>query len=276
MGYMRDLHSHPEPVLLTYRSNSHIHDLLRHESNCDPLITVTDEDDVRHMVWRVTDPAQLITAFATIPHLYIADGHHRSSAASRLASTGEAPSHFPAVLFPADELRILAYNRAISDLAGLTQEDFLQQLSNIGELTQAPDPIPKQSGYVTVRLPSGWYQLNLNYNTKFLRTQQDPTTPEATLFDTELLQQLVLGPILGVLDPRNDTRFIPIGGRDSIKKIERLVDNEDAAAGFSTLPPTVNQMLEVADIGNVMPLKSTWIDPKLQSGLFVQPFGNLE
>ena len=263
--HMRALGAHPEPVLFTFRALQGMRDLLDQSARGEPLLAVTDADGVRHQVWRAPDAAALVAAFADVPHCYVADGHHRSAAAARVAAGGPS-AHFPAVLFPAEELRILAYNRAIRGLGPQRDEgELLRRLGEIGRLVRAAGPVPEQVGSFAIRLRSGWHQLHLGPAAK---ERGDPVTP----LDAERLHRTVLGPLLGVGDPRTDERFIPVGGRDTVARLERLVGSGEAAVGFSLIAPTVEQMLAVADAGGVMPPKSTWIEPKLRSGLFVHPF----
>ena len=264
---MRALDAHPEPVLLTFRGAADLRALLARSVRGEPLLSAVAADGVRHAVWRAPDAAALVAAFAQVPHIYVADGHHRSAAAARLAAAGEAPAHFPAVLFPAEELRILAYNRAIRGLGPYGEGELLRRLGELGRLVQPAEPVPERAGSFAIRLRSGWCQLHLE--------RPAGGGPVASL-DAERLHRTVLAPVLGVGDPRTDDRFIPVGGRDSVARLDRLVDAGDASVGFSLFPPTVDQMLAVADAGTVMPPKSTWIEPKLRSGLFVHPFGHYQ
>ena len=263
--HMRSVDAHPEPVLFTFRALPGMRDLLDRSARGEPLLAVTDADGVRHRVWRAPDAAAVVAAFADVPHCYVADGHHRSAAAARVAAGGPS-AHFPAVLFPAEELRILAYNRAIRGLGPQRDEgELLRRLGEIGNLVAPAESVPERAGSFAIRLRSGWHHLHLG-----------PAAEErgdlVASLDAERLHRIVLGPLLGVGDPRTDERFIPVGGRDSVARLERLVDSREAAVGFSLVAPTVEQMLAVADAGGVMPPKSTWIEPKLRSGLFVHPF----
>lgn len=263
--HMRALGAHPEPVLFTFRAPPGMGDLLDRSARGEPLLAATDADGVRHRVWRTAGAAAMVAAFGEVPHCYVADGHHRSAAAARVA-TGGGSAHFPAVLFPAEELRILAYNRAIRGLGNLGGEgEFLQRLGRLGRLVSPAGPVPERAGSFAIRLRSGWHQCHLG-------PAADPSGNLTASLDAERLHRTVLGPLLGVGDPRTDDRFIPVGGRDSVARLERLVDSGEASVGFSLIAPTVDQMLAIADAGAVMPPKSTWIEPKLRSGLFVHPF----
>ena len=144
--HMRALGAHPEPVLFTFRAPQGLSDLLEQSAGGEPLLAVTDADGVRHQVWRATDAAALVAAFADLPHCYVADGHHRSAAAARVAAGGPS-DYFPAVLFPAEELRILAYNRAIRGLGPQRDErELLRRLGEIGRLALAAGPVPERAG----------------------------------------------------------------------------------------------------------------------------------
>ena len=263
--HMRALGAHPEPVLFTFRAPHGMCDLLERSARGEPLLAATDADGVRHQVWRAPDATALVAAFADVPHCYVADGHHRSAAAARVAAGGTS-DHFPAVLFPAGELCILAYNRAIRGLGPHGDEGELRRrLGQLGNLVSPAESVPERAGSFAMRLRSGWHQLHLG-------PPDEERTDMVASLDAERLHRAVLRPLLGVGDPRTDDRFIPVGGRDSVTRLERLVDSGEAAVGFSLLAPTVEQMLAVADARGVMPPKSTWIEPKLRSGLFVHPF----
>ena len=263
--HMLALDAYAEPVLLTFRMPDGIRNLLDRSVQGEPLLAVTDEAGVRHLVWRAADAAALVAAFEQVPHCYVADGHHRSAAAARVASVGSS-AHYPAVLFASDELRILAYNRAIRGVDGHGDEgDFLRCLGRIGRLVHPAKPVPERAGIFAIRLRSGWYQLHLD-------AAAEECQELVASLDAERLHRAVLEPLLGVGDPRSDDRFIPVGGRDSVAQLERLVDSHKAEVGFSLVAPTVDQMLAIADAGAVMPPKSTWIEPKIRSGLFVHPF----
>ena len=263
--HMRALGAHPEPVLFTFRTPHGMCDLLERSARGEPLLAATDADGVRHQVWRAPDATALVAAFADVPHCYVADGHHRSAAAARVAAGGTS-DHFPAVLFPAGELCILAYNRAIRGLGPHGDEGELRRrLGQLGNLVSPAESVPERAGSFAMRLRSGWHQLHLG-------PPDEERTDMVASLDAERLHRAVLRPLLGVGDPRTDDRFIPVGGRDSVTRLERLVDSGEAAVGFSLLAPTVEQMLAVADARGVMPPKSTWIEPKLRSGLFVHPF----
>jgi len=231
---------------------------------------------VQHTVWTVPDPASLVRAFAAVPHAYVADGHHRSASAWRAGKALRAknPHHrgdeeynwFLAVLFPASQLCILPYNRVVRDLHGRTPAEVLVELGRVGRVSPAADPRPSRPGVFCVYLGHGhsgvWYQVELAPATI------DRADPIGSL-DVSLLQDRVLGPILGIGDPRTDHRLDFVGGIRGPEELERRVDAGEMAIAFSLYPTTVEQLIAVSDAGTVMPPKSTWFEPKLRSGLFV-------
>ena len=266
------LGANAEPVFLTYRGLSEIDRLSEPVLRTAPLYDFTALDGVRHAVWRIPDPGPFVEAFRRVPHAYVADGHHRSASAWRAgkefrarAGTAEAGGEydwFLAVLFPADQLRILPYNRVVRDLNGLEASELLRCLSQVGRVTATDDPTPPRPGTFCVYLRGEWYRLELP------EAGIDRRDPIGSL-DVSLLQDRVLAPILGIGDPRTDTRIDFIGGIRGTAEIERRVDSGEMAIGFSLYPTSLEQLMAVSDAGQVMPPKSTWFEPKLRSGLFV-------
>jgi len=231
---------------------------------------------VRHTIWAVPDPVAMARAFGGVPHSYVADGHHRSASAWRAGKVlrSKNPSHrgdeeynwFLAVLFPADQLRILPYNRLVRDLKGQTPSEVLGRLGRLGRLTPAGDATPDRTGVFCVYLDRGWHRLELEAG------GIDRSDPIASL-DVSLLQDRVLSPILGIEDPRTDKRIDFVGGIRGPAELERRVDSGEMAVAFSLYPTTLGQLMAVSDAGHVMPPKSTWFEPKLRSGLFVHQLG---
>jgi uncharacterized protein (DUF1015 family) len=263
-------------VFLAYRGREAIDRLVAELVAGPPEIDFTAADGVSHTVWVIADPArigEIRAAFAAVEALYIADGHHRAAAATAVArlrqgrnpvGRGDGPCQFIlAVLFPQDQLRIMDYNRAVRDLRGLTAETFL---ARVGErFTVTPDFAAKAPGAPRrfgMYLAGRWYELDAR---REILRQDDPIAG----LDVSLLQDNLLGPLLGIGDPRTDERIEFVGGIRGMAALERLVDQEGFAVAFSLYPPTLAQMLAVADAGRVMPPKSTWFEPKLLSGLFV-------
>ncbi len=262
-----------EPVFLTYRGHREIDRLAERITRTTPSIyDFTAPDGVRHVAWRVPDPGPFVDLFRTIPDAYVADGHHRSAGAWRAGREirSRPPEHrrggeynwFLAVLFPAEQLRILPYNRLVCDLNKQGESGVLARLSRVGRVTTTDDPLPSRPGSFGVYLPGRWYLLELDDATI------DRRDPIAAL-DVSLLQERVLGPILGIGDPRTDERIDFVGGIRGTDELERRVDSGEMAIAFSMHPTTLEQLMAVADAGQIMPPKSTWFEPKLRSGLFV-------
>jgi uncharacterized protein (DUF1015 family) len=266
------LNAHAEPVFLAHRTEPAIDRLAQRVSGMPALYDFVAPDGVRHTVWKVSDPGPLLKAFEPIPHVYVADGHHRSASAWRAGKerrtanpwhTGsEEYNWFLAVLFPADQLTILPYNRVVRDLAGKTATDILRELQRVGRISATNDPTPGKSGTFCLYVAGGWHRLELAEETI------DRRDPIASL-DVALLQDRVLGPILGIGDPRTDKRIDFVGGIRGTAELERRVNSGAAAIAFSLHPTTMSQLMAVSDAGAVMPPKSTWFEPKLRSGLFV-------
>jgi len=239
-----------------------------------PLDDFTSGDGVAHTVWRVADPAPYRSAFAAVAAAYVADGHHRSAAAARVAATRRAEGAGPgrdaphewllAVLVPAAQLHILPYNRVIRDVGGRGAEALLAALSAVGRLAPTADPVPPTPGVFCLYLAGRWWRLDLPAGSI------DRSDPIRAL-DVSLLQERVLEPMLGIVDQRTDPRIDFVGGIRGPQALEAQVDAGEAALGISLHPTTVEQLMAVADRGHVMPPKSTWFEPKLRSGLFVHP-----
>ncbi|MCX7869934.1 MAG: DUF1015 family protein, partial [Terrimicrobiaceae bacterium] len=225
-------------------------------------------------VWRAPDPAAFEREFQKIPNAYVADGHHRSASAARVGQEIKAsnPRHsgheeynwFLSVLFPADQLKILPYNRLVADLRGLSAEEFLEEVSRIFEVRPVDSPVPEGPGSAAMYLAGRWHAL---------RWEVDASAPPAGRLDVSILQERLLAPVLGILDPRSDARVDFVGGIRGTAELERRVNEGRAAVAFSMSPVTVDQLMDIADAGEIMPPKSTWFEPKLRSGLFIHTFG---
>ena len=269
------LEAHAEPVLLLYRGRPEMDRLVAAATAAPPLYDFATADGVAHTVWRLADPAPYERAFEGVARAYVADGHHRSASAWRAArelrtrnaghSGEEEYNWFPAVLVPADQLRILAYNRVVTDLAGRAPAEVLAELGRVGRLAVTDDPVPPRPATFCVYLGGRWHRLEL------AEDSIDRSDPIRAL-DVSLLQERVLGPVLGIADQRTDQRIDFVGGIRGARALAARVDSGEAALGISLHPPTVEQLMAVSDAGHVMPPKSTWFEPKLLSGLFVHPF----
>ncbi len=266
------LHANAEPVFLTYRGRPEIEALSRPILATAPLYDFTAADGVRHTVWRIAEPAPFLDVFRAVPHAYVADGHHRSASAWRAGrELRHAPAQrrgdgeynwFLAVLFPAEQLRILPYNRVVLDLAGQGADQILARLAHVGHVSTTSDPVPAAPATFCCFLLNEWYRLELDERTI------DRGDPIGSL-DVSLLQDRVLGPILDVGDPRTDKRIDFVGGIRGTAELERRVRSGEMAIAFSLYPTTLEQLMAVSDAGQIMPPKSTWFEPKLRSGLFV-------
>ena len=218
------LNAHAEPVFLTYRGKPAIDALAESVVATTPLYDFTAPDNVRHTIWRIADPSAWVKAFGTVPHAYVADGHHRCASAWRAGKErrsanpndrgNEEYNWFLAVLFPATQLAILPYNRVVRDLAGKTAAQVLRELAGVGLVRPAPGPEPERSGSFCVYLNNAWHLLELD------KTTIDPQDPIGSL-DVSLLQDRVLSPILGVGDPRSDKRIDFVGGIRGTGELER-------------------------------------------------------
>ena len=266
------LNAHTGPVFLTHRDDEEIDALVTTVIQTRPLYDFTTDDDVRHTVWRITEITPWITAVSAVSLFYVADGHHRSASAWRAARRRQQdpPCHtgseeynwFLSVLFPAGQLRILAYNRILKDLNGLSTDDLTTQLREVGILEPTERPVPDRAGCFCFYVDGGW--LSMTIPDEFI----DHSDSVGSL-DVALLEARVLNPVFGIEDVRTDQRIDFVGGIRGTKALEELVDSGEWACAVSMYPTSVDQLMEVADSGRIMPPKSTWFEPKLRSGLFV-------
>ncbi len=268
------LNAQTGPVLLAYPDAPQVDALLAHAAAGEALADVTADTGVRHTVWRITDATSIDTlkcAFDAMPALYIADGHHRSAAASRVAAArravhpqpdpGASYNWFLAVAFAQHQMRILPYNRVVSDLHGLSRQEFLSKIGQSFALHASSGAVtPGKPGEFGLYLPGQWYRLNVHASVV-------PTHDPVERLDVSLLADRLLGPVLGITDPRRDKRIDFIGGIRGVAELEKRVDSGAMAAAFSMFPTRMEDLMAVADVGEVMPPKSTWFEPKLADGL---------
>lgn len=267
--------AHTGPIFLAYRSQEELNGLVALEKKKTPLYDFISEDGICHRVWKIEDPQkaeEIHRIFSGIPRVYIADGHHRAASAVKVAAmrreanpswTGnEEFNYFLSVLFPDDQLMIMPYNRVVQDLNGLTREEFLKKTERYFVVTERGRKAfsPERKGQVGMYLDGSWYQLDA-------RPEICTDDPVKGL-DVSILQDRILGPLLGIGDPRTDSRIRFVGGIRGLSELERLVDS-GAAVAFSMYPTSIRELFEVADAGLLMPPKSTWFEPKLRSGLFI-------
>ncbi len=265
------LNAQTGPVFLTYRHDDSVDALARQVMAGTPLYDLTADDGVRHTFWIIDDPQNIDTLtrrFDAMDHLYIADGHHRSAAAARVAEQRRAAGkgdgaadYFLAVLFPDDQMQILDYNRVVRDLNGLTPAAFLEAIGEAFTGEPADVPVkPRQPGEFGLYLDGCWHRLRI-------RPEQVPADDPVARLDVSLLQERLIGPILGITDPRRDTRIDFVGGIRGLGELEKRVDTGEMAAAFSLYPTAMAELMAVADAEQVMPPKSTWFEPKLADGL---------
>jgi len=266
------------PVLVVHQPRDDISAVLSQISSAPPLYDVTLSDGVAHAVWRVDDAvqiAQIDAAYGALDLLYIADGHHRSAAASRVTGLrrdanpnhrGDEPyNRFLIVAFPADQVHILDYNRVVCDLNGLSPEAFLQRLRKGFEVEPSAQPVrPSQPHTFGMYLGGDWYRLTTI-------ASPAPAAPPLERLDVGLLTDLVLAPVLGVGDPRTDRRIDFVGGSRGLEGLEARVDGGEWAVAFALFPTGIGDLMAVADADEVMPPKSTWFEPKLADGLVSYP-----
>ncbi|MCS7081018.1 MAG: DUF1015 family protein [Chloracidobacterium sp.] len=266
------LRAHVEPVFLAYRDTPTLDALMAEACAAPALYDFTAPDGVRHTVWRMPDAAAVSAAFADVPTLYVADGHHRSASASRARATLRAQDTHPtpdapynfflAVLFPAGQLRILPYNRVVGDLNGWTPAALLDALRE--RFASIPTtPTPTAEGDFSVYCAGGWHSFRFH-----------PAAGGDVLaqLDVSRLQTQVLEPLFGITDPRTDKRLDFVGGIRSTTELEQRVNDGRAAVAFSLHPTSLDALFAVADQGAVMPPKSTWFEPKPRSGLLMYAF----
>ena len=270
--HMLMLKAQTGPVFLTYRRQEAIDQQVAAAISGEPLYDLTAADGVRHTIWRLAQTDALVRSFASVPLLYIADGHHRAASASRaraelqqqsFAHTGQEDyNYFLTVIFPDSQVQILAYNRTVHDLNGLTKEEFLDEIRSQFTVSENASPEPPQRGHWSMYLDGKWYGLQLS------PASTQPAGTVASL-DVSILQDRLLDPILGIKDVRTDKRIDFIGGLRGTKELERLVNEGKAAVAFSLYPTTVAELLMVSDANEIMPPKSTWFEPKLRDGLLI-------
>jgi len=259
------------PVFLTYRAQEQIDALVAEAlQNNPPIYNFVANDDIRHTIWRVPNYEPLASAFAAVPYLYIADGHHRAASASRacaeLKETGfgfignEEYNFFQCVLFPDNQLRILPYNRVVKDLNSMLQDEFLTRVRESFDVVENAAPAPEQRGHWSMYLDGRWYGLTL-------RGDVPGPTGAVESLDVSVLQDRLLEPVLGIKDVRTDKRIDFVGGIRGTAELERLVNEGKAAVAFSMFATTIDDLLKVSDAGEIMPPKSTWFEPKLRDGL---------
>ncbi len=276
MAHILATRSHTGPVFLTYRDKPAVNAIVESIMKEAPKFDFTAPDGITHRLWApdAETSEKLAAEFADIPEMYIADGHHRAAAASRVAAelAADNPEHtgeedynfFLAVAFPASQLRILPYNRVVKDLNGLPKQEFMAAVENAEfAVKKTNSPSPEAVGDVRMYIDGEWFAI---------KSQAPLPDDPADSLDVSVLQTRFLAPVLGIDDPRTSHRIDFIGGIRGTGELERLVDSGDAAVAFSMWPVTVDSLMAISDNDGIMPPKSTWFEPKLRDGLVCHDF----
>jgi len=270
------LDANDEPVFYTYRHDPAITALVGQVTAGAPLYDFTTDDGVSHALWVIADAAligELTKRFAAIPTLYVADGHHRSAAASRVRDLRRAanPAHngseeynfFLTVIFPDDEMTIMPYNRVVQDLHGRSVAEFMARVGEHFEVTPIRSALtPVRRHQFGMYLAGKWYEL-------VAKEGSFPEDDAVAAMDVSILQDNLLNPVLGVRNPRTDQRIHFVGGIRGVAELEREVDSGEYQVAFSLFPTSIEELMALADEDKIMPPKSTWFEPKLRSGLFL-------
>ena len=277
--HMQTLHAHVGPIFLTYPKNNRIDSILNDVViNSKPVYDFTASDNIQHSVWVInaTDKIDdIISVFEkSIPFTYIADGHHRTASAAKVGQKlrEQNPGHtgqeeynfFLSVLFPDNQLAIMDYNRVVKDLNGHTTEDFLKKVSEQFSVSKAMNKKPSRLHQMSMYLNGEWFEL-IPKEGSF---KNDPIG----ILDISILQNNLLTPVLGIEDPRTDKRIDFVGGIRGLQELERRVDSGEMKVAFALYPVSLQQLMDIANSGNIMPPKSTWFEPKLRDGLFSHLF----
>lgn len=275
-NHVRVTNAHTGPIFLTYRDSDIINEIVEGAVKNEPEADFTAEDGIRHTAWVIRD-RELINKIelnlATVANFYVADGHHRSAAAAIVGRERQEanPNHtgneeynlFLAVLFPSSQLHIMDYNRVVKDLNGMSEGEFIEKLKNHFSVNKvAEQHKPAQKGEFGMYLNGAWYQLNANHD---LMAITDPVQK----LDVAILQKYVLDGMLGIQDPRTDDRIDFVGGIRGLGELEKRVNSGEMKLAFSMYPTSIEELMQIADAGEIMPPKSTWFEPKLRDGMFV-------
>ncbi|MDX2081228.1 MAG: DUF1015 family protein [Terrimicrobiaceae bacterium] len=255
------------PILLAFRPTPALKRITSQGITSPPDFDITAEDGIRHEVWRLRETHPVVQAFGEVPAVYIADGHHRAASGWRVARArrergvaGIAHEGILGVLFPSDELQILAYNRLVRTLNGHTKRAFLDAVAQVVSVTPTAPKTPAAPRNVSMYLDGEWYGLSWD-----VPAGSDPVSS----LDVSVLQDRILAPLLGIADPRRSPDIEFVGGIRGTAELESKVDDGRAAVAFSMFPTTVDEVMAIADAGQIMPPKSTWFEPKLRSGFFI-------
>ncbi len=265
------------PIFLAYRANQVIDKEVDKVKQSPSIYNFVSDDGIRHQVWKIADKAaveNIKNAFEKIDSIYIADGHHRAASAVKVGLkrrknnpdyTGEEEfNYFLSVLFPDEQLMILPYNRVVKDLNGYTKEQFMEKIAQNFDITESDGQVmPDNKGTFGMYITGKWYRLTAKKEIM----SEDPVDG----LDVAILQNNLLEPVLGIHDPKTDSRIDFVGGIRGLDELEKRC-NEDCVLAFSMYPTSIKELFDVADAGKLMPPKSTWFEPKLRSGLFIHRF----
>ncbi|MDQ3179512.1 MAG: DUF1015 family protein [Acidobacteriota bacterium] len=271
-GHMIAVKAQTGLIFLAFRNTEKIKNLIFEATNTKPIYNFHCSDGVQQTVWRIALTDNFVAAFKEVPALYIADGHHRieSSKLARNILQAKNPNHTGAEdynfvvagMFPAEDLRILAYNRVVKDLNGLSEAEFFDKVSENFVITQSGEKVPENHGEFCLYMSGKWYKLC--FAVKYLR-EPDPIER----LDVSILQDYLLKPILGIDDARTNKRIDFVGGARGTSELEKFVNDGTAKLAFSMFPTTMEDLFAVSDMNEIMPPKSTWFEPKLKDGLLV-------
>ncbi len=259
-------------IFFAFRGTDEIKDLIAEAVHKNPIIMFHCSDGIKHTVWRETDTQKWIEAFEDVPSLYIADGHHRAESSKRARDhfCSENPHHtgdeeynyVVAGMYPADDLKILAYNRVVKGLNGMSEKEFFEKLDETFDVTETEQKVPDEHGEICMYMDARWWRLRFKGE---IPADADPKDK----LDVSILQRYLLAPILGIEDIQTDRRIGFVGGKRGTQELEKTVDEGIAKVAFSMFPTTLDDLFTVSDAGEIMPPKSTWFEPKLQDGLLV-------
>ncbi len=275
LRHIEALQAQTGPVFLAFRANQRIDELVTESCTGPASVDFSASDGVRHTAWVITDLeriAAIEAEFARVPCLYIADGHHRCAAATRVYQTrrgaeggglpgGDNSAFFLSVIFPHNQVQVLPYNRVLKDLNGLTPNQLLEKLDGVFVIHPNAAASPTRRHQVGFYLGGKWQMLHF-------RPRFAATTDPVEKLDATLLQKYVLDPIFGIADPRTSSRINFVGGIRGVAELEKLVNGGQYACAFSLFPTSIEDLMSVADAGGVMPPKSTWFEPKLRDAMF--------
>lgn len=275
-NHIKYTNAHTGPIFLTYRSVEEINQIVNQITSKLPVYDFTASDNIQHRFWVINDRDtinEIVRIFKNIPNLYVADGHHRSASAARvgLEMSKNNPNHtgdeeynyFLAVIFPHNQLKIMDYNRVVKNLNGKSVEEFLKELEKTFEVKPINERAkPRRKGEFSMYINKKWYFIQLRPG---IHSGNDLIEN----LDVSILQNYLLKPILGIVDPRTDKNIDFVGGIRGLTELEDRVDSGDMAIAFALYPTSIEELIAVADGGKIMPPKSTWFEPKLRDGLVI-------